>query len=318
MLKKIEREIGVSEQAYLELLHGLHMARLTQQNTELTSKLNVVDPPYLPLKPNTSKRIMLVILGFVVGFVLVLASILANALVNKTLLEPLRARKTLDMPLLGIYPLLNGNPNFIKKANLRLLQQFLANINTQEKPIVVGVLSTQKSEGKTTIINLLEKELTNLHYRVEKQILLDNSSENLTAYVPLIIKEQDNKLLGLSMPINLDKELAEIQNELTETKDFVLIEFPSLDDIIIKIGVFPKLHYSILLCRANRVWSRIDKEILVNFTKTTGNKPSFILNGVDTDFAEEYIGEVPKKRTLIRSIFKRLVKFEFGNRKKIR
>jgi polysaccharide biosynthesis transport protein len=317
MLKKIERQIGVSEQEYLELLHGLNMARLTQQNTELTSKLNVVDPPYFPLKPNTSKRIVLVIVGFVVGFVLVLAFILTNALVNKTLLEPLRARKTVDAPLLGIYPLLNGNPDFVKKANLRLLQQFLGTIESREKPIVVGILSTQKGEGKTTIINLLERELKDLSYRVEKQILLDNSSDNSPAYLPLTIKEKENKLLGISTPINLEKYLKEKETQLTEIKDFVLIEFPSLDDIVIKPGLFPQLHYAILLCRANRVWGRVDKDLLTTFTKTTGNKPLFLLNGVDTDFAEEYIGEVPKKRTWFRSIIKRVVKFEFGNRRKI-
>ena len=316
-LKKIERQISVSEQEYLELLHGLNMARLTQQNTELTSKLNIVDPPFLPLKPSASKRMILVIVGFMVGFILVLAFILANALINKTLLEPLRAKKTVDAPLLGIYPLLNENPNFIKKANLRILQQFLATINTIDKPIVIGVLSTQKGEGKTTIINLLERELKDLNYIVEKQILLDNSTDAAPSYLPLTIKEKESKLLGISMPINLEKHLMEINRELEQTKDFVLIEFPSLDDIIIKPGLFPQLNYAILLCRANRVWGRVDKELLSIFTKTTGNKPLFILNGVDTDFAEEYIGEVPKKRTYLRTLIKRVVKFEFGNRRKI-
>lgn len=318
MLKKIERQIGVSEQEYLELLHGLNMARLTQQNTELTSKLNVVDPPFLPLKPSASKRMVLVVVGFLVGFILVLAVILANALINKTLLEPLRAKRTIDTPLLGIYPLLNENPNFIKKANLRILQQFLSSIDTRQKPIVVGVLSTQKGEGKSTIINLLERELLDLNYSVEKQILLDNSTDASPSYLPLTIKEKENKLLGISMPINLDGQLMERANRLAETKDFVLIEFPPLDDIIIKPGLFPELNYSILVCRANRVWGKVDKEILTIFTKTTEKKPLFILNGVDTDFAEEYIGEVPKKRTFLRTLIKRVVKFEFGNRKRIR
>ncbi|CAH0995990.1 hypothetical protein EMA8858_02118 [Emticicia aquatica] len=318
MLKKIEREIGVSEQEYLELLHGLSVARLTQQNTELTSKLKIVDAPYLPLKPNTSKRIVLVIVGFLVGFVLVLGVILANALINKTLLEPLRARKTVDAQLMGIYPLLNQNPSFIKKANLRLLQQFLGTIDSKDKPVVIGVISVQKGEGKTTIINLLERELTNLSYRVEKQLLLDNTTTETTTYMPLTINEPNNKLIGLSMPINLDKQLIERDKRLSEAKDFVLMEFPSLDDVVLKPGLFPQLNYAILLCRANRVWSRVDKELLSIFAKTTGNKPYFILNGVDTDFAEEYIGEVPKSRTFVRTILKRLAKFEFGNRKKIR
>ncbi|WP_146199210.1 GumC family protein [Arcicella aurantiaca] len=318
MLKKIERQIGVSEQEYLELLHGLNMARLTQQNTELTAKLNVVDPPYLPLKPNASKRMVMVILGFVIGLVLVLAFILANALINKTLLEPLRARKTVDAPLLGIYPLLNGNPDFVKKANLRLLQQFLANVETQQKPIVVGILSTQTGEGKTTIINLLGQELMNLNYTVEKQLLINNSAGTSDTYWPITIKEPEKKAFGVSFPDSYEAFLEARENKLKNIKDFVLIEFPSLDDIIIKPGLFPKLNYAILLCRANRVWGRVDRDILTIFRKTTGNNPQFILNGVDNDFAEEYIGEVPKKRNIFRSILKRLAKFEFGNRKKIR
>lgn len=317
MLKKIERQIGVSEQEYLELLHGLNMARLTQQNTELTAKLNVVDPPYLPLKPNTSKRMVLVIVGFMVGLVLVLAFILANALINKTLLEPLRARKTVDIPLLGIYPLLNKNPEFNKKANLRLLQQFLANVETRHKPVIVGILSTQVGEGKTTIINLLGQELMNLNYTVEKQLLINNAAGTSDTYLPITIKELENRTFGVSFPDNYEAFLEARENKHKNIKDFILIEFPSLDDIIIKPGLFPKLNYSILMCRANRVWSRVDRDLLNIFKKTTGNNPQFILNGVDSDFAEEYIGEVPKKRNVFRSILKRVAKFEFGNRKKI-
>lgn len=316
MLKKIERQIGVSEQEYLEVLHGLNMAKLSQQNTELTAKLNIVDPPYLPLKPNTSKRIVLVILGFVIGLVLVLAFILANALFNKTLLEPLRARKTIDAPLLGIYPLLNQNPEFIKKANLRLIQQLLANVDTHQKPVVIGILSTQTGEGKTTILNLLGRELINLNYTVEKQLLMSNASSPTDAYLPITIKEPATKSFGIFIPDSYEAFLTARENKIKNIKDFILIEFPSLDDIIIKPGLFPKLNYAILLCRANRVWGRVDLEILNIFRKTTGNNPKFILNGVDTDFAEEYIGEAPKKRNIFRSILKRLVKFEFGNRKK--
>jgi hypothetical protein len=261
---------------------------------------------------------VLVIVGFVIGLVLVLAFILANALINKTLLEPLRARKTVDIPLLGIYPLLNKNPEFNKKANLRLLQQFLANVETQHKPVIVGILSTQVGEGKTTIINLLGQELMNLNYTVEKQLLINNSAGTSDTYLPITIKEPENKTFGVSFPDSYEAFLEARENKHKNVKDFILIEFPSLDDIIIKPGLFPKLNHSILMCRANRIWSRVDRDLLNIFRKTTGNNPQFILNGVDSDFAEEYIGEIPKKRNVFRSILKRVAKFEFGNRKKIR
>lgn len=314
-LKKIERQISVSEQEYMEMLHGLNMAKLTQQNTELTSKLNVVDLPYLPLKPNSSKRMILVIVGFLAGFILILAFILARALMNKTLLEPLRARKTIDIPLLGIYPLLNkNNSDFVKRANLRLIQQILASVDIHKKPITIGFLSMQTGEGKTTIINLIEEELRNLHYSVEKQLLISNSSDHLMNYLPITIKEPNHKTYGISMPDSFEDFLAARENKHRNNKDFILIEFPSLEEVIIKPDLFPQLSSSILLCRANRTWSKVDKNILSSFIKTTGNKPQFILNGVETDFATEYIGKVPKKGN---SFFKKIVKFDSKNQKKI-
>jgi uncharacterized protein involved in exopolysaccharide biosynthesis len=44
-LKRIEREINVSEQEYLELLHGLNLAKLKMQDAEISSNIKAVDPP---------------------------------------------------------------------------------------------------------------------------------------------------------------------------------------------------------------------------------------------------------------------------------
>lgn len=280
MLKKIERKILVSEKEYLELLHDLSMARLTQQNTELTTKLNVVDAPFLPLAPIPSKRMLMVIVGFVVGFIVVLAVTLARALANKTLQHPQKASRAIGQPLLGIYPLQSESEAFVSKARLRMMQHLLPHIDTAKTPARIGFVSTQQGEGKSTLIDIIEKELVKLNIQVEKQVW-DNQQ----------------------------------QVEVEPKSGVVLIEFPALEATVLKTGLIPKLDYSILVCRANRIWNKLDKEFLRMFTKTTGNSPAFVLNGVKAAFAEEFIGEVPKKRFFLRSIMKRLAKFEFGNRK---
>jgi len=154
-------------------------------------------------------------------------------------------------------------------------------MDTLKKPIAIGILSVQDKEGKSTMADLFYRELTNLDYHVEKQRW--NNSQTLPA-----------------------------------TKgDVTLVEFASLDGLVIKPGILPPLNHTFLVCRANRVWNRIDKELLSLFVQTTGNQPALLLNGVETAFAEEYIGEVPKKRFFLRSFIKGLVRFEFGNKKKI-
>jgi len=283
ILKKIERQIGVSEKEYLELLHGLSMARLAQQNTELTTKINVVDAPYYPLAPNASKRMMLVIVGFLVGFILVLAFLLTRSLINKTVQQPNKVKKLIGAPVLGIYPLLKEKDVFINKANLRIVQQLLGKIDISKSPVTLGFISTQKGEGKSTIVGMLHRELQALGYNTESHSWSHNS---------------------LWLP--------------QKSSSIVLLEYPPLDDLAMMPGAMPATQQSFLICRANRIWSKIDNDLLEIYKKITSNNPFVILNGVSTDFAEEYIGEVPKKRNIFRRMFKRLFKFEFGNRKKIK
>ena len=283
MLKKIERQITVAEQEYLELLHGLNMARLTQQNNELTSKLTTVDPPYLPLKANPSKRIVQVVIGFLAGFIVVLALLLTHFLLNKTLRQPDKAFKMIRIPLMGIYPLLNENKEFIRKANLKIMQQFLSRISITKKPMIIGVISHQKGEGKSTLINLWSNELKALDYMAETQ------------------QYRKGHLLNYK-----------------SGADIIFLEFPPLDNLIITPGEASIMDNCILICRANRLWSKIDNELLDMFTKNTNTHPVLVLNGVTADYAEEFIGEVPKKRGVIRELVKKIARLEFGTRKMLK
>lgn len=282
LLKKIERLINVSEQEYLEMLHGLNTAKLTQQNNELTTKLNIVDPPFLPLKANASKRIILVMVAFMTGFFLVLSLILARVLINQTLQRPDRAARLLGLPMFGVYPLLHAPAEFIQKSNLRLVQQILPLLDFSKKPVTIGFFSIQEQEGKSTLINVLEKKFLQLNFTVDFQHWKDGTTD------------------------------------ISSMKDIVLLEFPPLDSMVIKAGGLPQLDYSILVCRANRIWTKVDTNLLSLLVKSTGFQLSFLINGLKVDFAEEYVGEIKKTGFFLRSYIKGLAKFEFGNKNTIR
>ena len=278
MLKKIERKINVSEREYLELLHDLSVARLAQQNNELTTKLNVVDPPFLPLTANASKRLVLVVVGFVVGFIFVIAVVVARALADKTLQHPYRAAKAIGQPLLGLFPLQSESPAFVAKAGLRLMQHLLPNVDASTAPAYIGLLSVQEGEGKSLLMAMFREKMAALGYRV--------STHRWSGALP-------------------EAGRGEV----------VLLELPPLEATVLTPGGIPKLSYTILVCRANRIWSKIDKEMLRMFIRTTGNSPAFVLNGVKVEFAEEFVGEVPKERFVLRTGLKRMLKLEFGNRR---
>lgn len=267
MLKKIERQIGVSEKEYLELLHGLSMARLTQQNNELTTKLTTLDAPFLPVSANPSKRMAGVIAGFMVGFILVLTTILVKALMNKALQTPVKVKKAIGQPILGIYPLLKAPKVLLEKANLRLVQKLISRIDITEKPAIIGFISAQEKEGKTTMINLFFDELTKLQYKVEKQ------------------SWSMDQLMGTA-----------------KNTEVILLEITALERLAMKPGAIPTLQQSVLVSRANRVWTPMDTELLNIFKKVTASNPVCLLNGVEIPFAEDILGKNELKKGWIATI----------------
>lgn len=86
-LKRIEREINVSEQEFLELLHGLNMAKLRIQVPSLCHYIKAVDPPF-SLSPNPTKRSLLVMVAAIFGFIIVLGIIVAMEYFDDTLKNP--------------------------------------------------------------------------------------------------------------------------------------------------------------------------------------------------------------------------------------
>ena len=170
-LKRIEREISVSEQEYLEILHGLNLAKLKVQDAELSSTIKATDPPFYPLAPNPTKRKFLIIAAALVGFLIVLSAILVMEYFDETLKNASNASKIVQLRTIGIFPkiFLNvGSLNFQFVANRLLdliVQQIdLLTISGREtgKPCTLLVLSSLSQEGKTVIA-------WNLAWKLKKQ-----------------------------------------------------------------------------------------------------------------------------------------------------
>ncbi len=184
-LKRIEREISVAEQEFLEILHGLNQARLKMQDNELSSNLKAIDPPYFPLSPTPTKRSMLIIVGALVGFLIVLISVLMMEYLDESLNNPDKASRILKMTVLGIFPkilLKVQNTNFLFITN-RLLEIAIQNIElyikeskSEKSTKTILLFSTLGGEGKSVIAgNLAQK----LKLQGKKVIVLDFSHEAL-------------------------------------------------------------------------------------------------------------------------------------------
>ena len=184
-LKRIEREINVSEQAYLELLHGLNLAKLKMQDVELSSNIKAVDPPFFPLSPNPTKRSLLIIVAGLLGFLGVFITILAMEYLDNTLKNPDKTARITKLGYGGIFPkiYLKPGPVNFPFINNRLLEMIIQRMlkYPENQPTVHGsktvlFFSTRSNEGKTVLMGNIALKLKKQGYKI---LVLSFSRESL-------------------------------------------------------------------------------------------------------------------------------------------
>lgn len=156
------------EQGYLEILHGLNLAKLKLQDNEKTTNLKTVDPPYFPLQSIPTKRAVLVIAATLIGFIVVLGIILFMEYSDDTLKNIKKASKILQLPAAGMIPKILLNPGKINLAFIQQrlveitaqhIEQFLSKQQTEKTVKTVLFISTQEKEGKSIVAGNIARKL---------------------------------------------------------------------------------------------------------------------------------------------------------------
>lgn len=315
-MKRIEREIDVAERAYLELLHSLSLAKLKQQNIEMSSTSEIVDAPFFPIEPQPSKRKILIAAAFVLGFLFSLALIIILEYLDSTIKNTDRAIKFTELELAGVYPKIVNysktiNIDFVRK---RMIEMMIQNIgfklqNIDVKLRIVSVLSTQNIEGKTFIGIELAKSLLARGYKV-LFLISDNSNSEILFDEPFVLKYKS--LIDLSEVKNVD-ELIPNTISLNDF-DYVFVEFPSLIYFQYSTEIIKNSQLSLLVLRSNRAWNKADKLALDKLKSNVNCPLMLVLNGVDLDSLTDVLGEIPKSRSRLRRIIKKLLTLQIKAR----
>jgi len=354
-MKRLEREIAVAEQGYLEILHGLNLAKLKLQDSELSSSLKTVDEPYYPLSPNPTKRPILIIAAAFIGGILTLGIIFVMEYFDDTLKNSIKASKETGLTSLGMIPKIILDPGSI---NLPIIQKRVIEIitqnilqyfgvqNSKQKPKTIIVFSTQKLEGKTVLAGNIAKTLK----QEGKKVLLLNYDEQKEPLKQQRKSPIINKILGYPDPrIDLDNlfladastyldfsehysyamnsaffnaksymDLLEPNNIVLDyTPDFVIIELPAIIYYNYPAELISNADLDILVCRSNRIWSDADESAISNLREACGPKLNIIVNGVKLNEIESVLGDLPKKRTKFRKKLKSIFKFQFLSKNQI-
>ena len=326
--KRFERLIGVTESEFLELLHDLNLAKLRQQDDELSTNLKVVDAPFYPLHALRSKAMLLVLASALIGFIFMVIILLALEFFDTTIKTGERAERFIRLKLIGLYPKIIKQIYTVDIGFIlpRLVEIMAQNIkitlnkyfnNIEKKPVLILLFSTRDSEGKTTIGRELSRKFRSFG---ENTLFLNYIKENPTPaeefssgeLIPPAEDEIQYIIQDNFFEIKETSELLRGYEHLdTESYDYIIIEVPSLINNAYPIDLIQKFDIALLVVRANRSWTDADKTALEGFLSVSKHPAQIILNGVELMFLDSVFGEIPKQRSGFRKTVKRILTFRF-------
>mgnify|MGYP005927927971 FL=1 len=288
-----EREIHVTEQSYLEVLHALNMAKMKQKNLQLTSSnLNTISDASYPLFSDKGKRFLLVIAAFIGSIIFIIGLNLVIELLDRTLRDAERARRLTGMNILGAFTGRNSQlkyRGFVKTCN-RISAAYACNRLTpyikKGDTLCINILSLEEKEGKTFISRYFQESWEELGFnvkylRVGQDIPIDAS---------------------LFMAEHIDKHI-----QLESRPDILIVEYPSIQQYGVPSHLLGSSQVNLLVANACRVWKNSDTE-LVKYLRdiTEGTALYLYLNNATREAGEDFTGQLPPQ-TSMRSFANRMM-----------
>ena len=288
-----EREIHVTEQSYLEVLHALNMAKMKQKNLQLTSSnLNTISDASYPLFSDKGKRFLLVIAAFIGSIIFIIGLNLVIELLDRTLRDAERARRLTGMNILGAFTGRNSQlkyRGFVKTCN-RISAAYACNRLTpyikKGDTLCINILSLEEKEGKTFISRYFQESWEELGFnvkylRVGQDIPIDAS---------------------LFMAEHIDKHI-----QLESRPDILIVEYPSIQQYGVPSHLLGSSQVNLLVANACRVWKNSDTE-LVKYLRdiAEGTALYLYLNNATREAVEDFTGQLPPQ-TSMRSFANRMM-----------
>ena len=296
-LKSIEREIELAEKDYLAVLTSLNASKATQQNTQLTANLNIIDPPNLPLHPKTNKLLLLVLLSAAAGLMVAMGLILGLALLDTSLQNPAVAARRTGLPVAGAMvaasaaPAAPGGPlEAVRQRSLdQLVRHILLSTNTlpAPPPFVVGIFSVQRHEGKTTLCQALAQRCHEMGVQTLALYPGGAPTGKALAAPSLFYPAETAAVQGWPLEQLIRHATPQHPTAGTPAAQVVLLEFPALREDALPLGVLQRLNLVLLAVPATSTWRPTDRASVAQLRTATTAPIEIVLSGVAAYHFEE-------------------------------
>jgi polysaccharide biosynthesis transport protein len=302
MLKRIEREIKVAEQSYLELLRSLNLAKMKQQNEEMSTNIKIVDEPFFPITANPSKAKIIVLAAAIFGFFLTAFIILVLEYFDTSMKNPSRVAKSTNMKLAGAFPRLSSRSkaNELSFISSRLIDIIIQNIklslnkeigDKENDPYVITIYSTQNKVGKTLITERIINRLREVGDNVLYLNYAGDDSEKDDFNYSYLYKITDNFIDVENLQQLISSNYLRKNNK---PYDFIFLELPSIVYNTYPLRLIGHVDMSLYIINATNTLTKADKTALATYEDVALHKPMVIINETELYNLDELLSDVPR------------------------
>ena len=305
-LANLTRKSMVNEKIYAFLLEKRAETAILSSST--VSKTRIIDEALLPTRPIKPKRVLIIIVGFVLGFIVGIALAFLRELLDDTVKSAEEIERLTNIPLYGTIPLIKGKKftsAFLE--SFRVLRTNLEFIPMGKRYQTIVVTSSVSGEGKTTIttnlgiilgkgdkkviildLDLRRAQLSH-HFGLSNRIGLSTLLSGKHS-LDEVIQRTDEK--GLSIiaagptPPNpseliMSAKAEELVEKLRKVYDYIIFDTPPAGLVTDAMILMNKADVSLMVVKAN--YSK--KDFIKGLNRMIGDfnikHVGIVINGVD-------------------------------------
>jgi hypothetical protein len=260
---------------------------------------------------------MSILAAAVAGLMMTLLIILVLDLMDSSLRSAEKTAEQTGLEVEAIFPVIAGKKQKIDVGYLekkgteaisrKLILHSLA-VNKDSKPTSCFAFSTRDHEGKSFLLHRISAYMGKIGHKVLMLLPHDSPDTESSGYdlAKYIISDNFYRISSL-----WELEIPGFKPDW-KNYDFIFVEFPGVLHSSFPVNLFKIADHFFLVCSANRSWSKADANILAEILAVTDPvKPKVLLNRVAVEEMESVVGDLPRKRSWLRKLVKRIITRQF-------
>ncbi|GAB3804017.1 hypothetical protein GCM10028819_34850 [Spirosoma humi] len=293
-LRELNRDLAVSEKAYLDLLQNVDQSKTKRQDVSIGGTLEIIDAPDFPLQPLSSKRSQLIMIGLGVGIFIALLLTALRFWLDKRIQSPEQAEALVGMPVTALFPTVKKPLVYsrVTRASRSMFEQLFNAINIEVSqnaaksyPPIITLFSIRSKQGKSWVANGLTQLYDVADQKVAYCYPRTNSKEqreqqrNIT-FFPYTVRPDFMNVTGIDYLIDYNQGF-----DITQY-DRIILEVPALINNQIPTYLLKGSALSLLVIDANSPWARAEKQLLSMYVRVTNQPILTVLNRVEGNYVD--------------------------------